>query len=148
MKVDKVAFKGRTDIESMTIPAYIIADDYILTDDVFEDCTSLKTITADVKSKEWSKFASRLDIDDDFENTIVICKDGKVVYTNGKPETVVYGDVDGNGEVTVKDSIDMLSCILNNTAQSSFDVSGDGKVTVVDVILLMKYIAGYNVTLH
>lgn len=148
MKVDKVAFKGRTDIESITIPAYIIADDYILADDVFEDCTSLKTITADVKSKEWSKFASRLDIDDDFENTTVICKDGKVVYTNGQPETVVYGDVDGNGEVTVKDSIDMLSCILNNTAQSSFDVSGDGKVTVVDVILLMKYIAGYNVTLH
>lgn len=147
-KIDKAAFSGRNDIESITIPAYIIANDEILADDIFEDCTSLKTITADVKSKDWSKFAKRLDLDDDFENLTVKCKDGKVVYTNGKPETVVYGDVDGSGEVTKKDTSDLLKNIVKNETDTKFDVSGDGKVTIVDVILLMKYLAGHDVTLH
>lgn len=147
-KIDKEAFSGRTDIESITIPAYIITNEEILSDDIFEDCTSLKTIIADVKSKEWAKFAKRLDLDDDFENTTVKCKDGKVVYTNGKPETVVYGDVDGSGEVTKKDTSDLLKKILKNEADTKFDVSGDGKVTIVDVILLMKYLAGHDVILH
>ncbi len=147
-KIDKAAFRGRTDITAITIPAYIIANDEILADDVFEDCTSLKTITADVKSKDWVKFAKCLDLDDDFENTTVRCKDGKVVYTNGKPETVVYGDVDGSGEVTKKDTSDLLKSIVKNETESKFDVSGDGKVNIIDVILLIKYLAGQDVTLH
>jgi len=147
-KIDKAVFTGRTDIESLTIPAYIIMDDEILDNDVLEDCKSLKTITADVKSKDWAKFANRLDLDDDFENTTVKCKDGKVVYTSGIPETVIYGDVDGNGEVTKKDTSDLLQNIVKNETDTKFDVSGDGKVTIVDVILLMKYLAGHDVILH
>lgn len=148
MKIDKVAFKGRTDIESITIPAYIIASSEIISNDIFKVCTSLSTITADVKLNEWGGFADRLDLDDDFDNFTVKCKDGKVVYTNGKPETVVYGDVDGNGEVTKKDTSDLLKNIVKNETDTKFDVSGDGKVTIVDVILLMKYLAGHDVTLH
>ena len=147
-KIDKAVFTGRTDIESLTIPAYIIMDDEILDNDVLEDCKSLKTITADVKSKDWAKFANRLDLDDDFENTTVKCKDGKVVYTSGIPETVIYGDIDGNGEVTKKDTSDLLKNIVKNETDTKFDVSGDGKVTIVDVILLMKYLAGHDVILH
>lgn len=147
-KIHETAFKGRTDIESITIPAYIIANDEILADDIFEDCTSLQTISADVKLNEWGGFADRLGINDDFDNFTVKCKDGKVVSSNGKPETVVYGDVDGSGEVTKKDTSDLLKSIVKNETDTKFDVSGDGKVNIVDVILLMKYLAGHDVTLH
>ena len=147
-KIHETAFKGRNDIESITIPAYITASAEIISNDIFEVCTSLKTITADVKLNEWSGFADRLGINDDFDSFTVKCKDGKAICSNGNQETVVYGDVDGNGEVTQKDTTGLLKTIMNNDTDTKFDVSGDGKVNILDVILLMKYLAGHDVTLH
>ncbi|MBR4061651.1 MAG: leucine-rich repeat protein [Clostridia bacterium] len=147
-KIHETAFKGRTDIESITIPAYIVASSEIISNDIFEVCTSLKTITADVKLNEWGGFADRLGINDDFDNFTVKCKDGKIVCSEGTQESVVYGDVDGSGEVTKKDTSDLLKKILKNETDTKFDVSGDGKVNIVDVILLMKYLAGHDVILH
>jgi hypothetical protein len=71
-----------------------------------------------------------------------------VVYSGGESRTSVSGDFDGNGELTKKDTTDLLSAILTNTAPLSCDISGDGKVTVVDVILLMKLLAGHKVTVN
>ena len=142
-KIDMNVFAGRNDIESIYIPR-----DTKLEGDIFADCTSLKTLTVEMTCKEWKALAAESKCDKSFENVTVKCSDGEVVYSNGTTETTVLGDFDGNGELTKKDTTDLLSAILSNTAPLSCDISGDGKVTVVDVILLMKLLAGQKVTLN
>ena len=62
-------------------------------------------------------------------------------------ETVIAGDVDGNGTVNVKDSV-MISRYLAGGWDSveinerAADVNGDGKLNVADAILIRRYLAG------
>ena len=60
--------------------------------------------------------------------------------------SVLYGDVDGSGTVTVKDATIIRKYIagtLNKRIdETAADVSGDGKVTVKDATIIRKYAAG------
>ena len=62
----------------------------------------------------------------------------------------VPGDVNGDGQVTVKD-VTLLKQFLAKWKveinKSNADVNGDGEVTVKDVTLLKQYLAKWKVTL-
>ena len=70
-------------------------------------------------------------------------------YINGVLiKTIQYGDVDGDGSVTMRD----LICIRRYLAGwempkdiniRNADINGDGKVTEADVVLLRKYFANW-----
>ncbi len=67
------------------------------------------------------------------------------------PVEVVYGDADGDGEVTSLDVLVLQQYFagydvttLNETAA---DADGDGEVTSLDVLVLQQYFAGWDVTL-
>lgn len=56
----------------------------------------------------------------------------------------VYGDIDGNGSVTVRDALLVLRHAvkqesLSDTQKKYADVNGDGKVDAVDALQIMEY---------
>ena len=63
---------------------------------------------------------------------------------------VVYGDVDGDGEITSVDSA-LLSQYLTGwdvvLDEAAADVDGDGEITSVDSALLSQYLTGWDVVL-
>ena len=69
----------------------------------------------------------------DIENSLLVCT------VCGHSEKL--GDIDGDGSVTVKDTLDIIRTVVNNTTIENGDVNGDGKVSLVDVIRIMKLIA-------
>lgn len=63
-----------------------------------------------------------------------------------RPVPTMYGDVDGNGAVTVSDTLSLQKRIARveqfSAAQEQYgDVNGDGSITTADVLLVQKYIA-------
>ena len=63
------------------------------------------------------------------------------------PKASIYGDVDGDGVITVDDATLVqkagLGIITLDDAQTVLaDVNGDGRVSILDVTLIQKYIAG------
>ena len=60
------------------------------------------------------------------------------------PEVVLYGDLNGDGEIDIRDVSQLvLYCngyiTLSPDTLAAADVSGDGKVTVEDIELLVQY---------
>jgi hypothetical protein len=65
----------------------------------------------------------------------------------GKIEVIVYGDVNGDGEVTAADATMVLRAVvglitLDPVQTLAADVSGDGTVTAGDATLILRYIVG------
>lgn len=64
--------------------------------------------------------------------------------------SVVYGDADGDGEVTANDAAVILQSIAGHdvTIDSvAAEVDADGEVTANDAATILQFIAGYDVTL-
>ncbi|MBR2320399.1 MAG: carbohydrate binding domain-containing protein [Clostridia bacterium] len=63
---------------------------------------------------------------------------------------IIYGDTDGDGEVTMFDS-SLLSQYLSGydvtLDEAAADTDGDGEVTMFDSSLLSQYLSGYDVTM-
>ena len=75
------------------------------------------------------------------------------VVTGGDEPAIVYGDVDGDGEVIMKDLALIRAYIANYDAitkespvevAAGVDVNGDGSVTTMDLMLLRAYIANFD----
>ena len=63
---------------------------------------------------------------------------------------VLYGDADGDGEVTAVDASRILQSIAGwdvTIDAAAADVDGDGDVTAVDASRILQFIAGWDVTL-
>ena len=65
-----------------------------------------------------------------------------LVSTSEEPlkPTVVEGDANGDGVVTVVDVLVIAKAMLNNTNAPNADLNEDGKITLVDVIRIMKIV--------
>ena len=64
-------------------------------------------------------------------------------------EVIIYGDVSGDGEITVLDLLRVQKHILGSavldkgdTYYKAADVSGDGEITVLDLLRVQKHILG------
>ena len=66
-------------------------------------------------------------------------------------EPYLAGDINGDGEVNVKDITRLMKYISGEQVEvieSALDVNGDGKVSVKDVTRLMKHLSDPNVDIH
>ena len=64
--------------------------------------------------------------------------------------TAVFGDVDGDGEISDWDAIILNRYLAGwdvTITQSAADVDGDGEVSDWDAIVLERYLAGWNITI-
>ena len=75
------------------------------------------------------------------------------IYTksdSNNSSPVIYGDIDGDGEVSIADAVLLAQylakwdVVINEQAA---DCDGDGEVTIADAVLLSQYLAGWNVKL-
>ena len=64
--------------------------------------------------------------------------------------TIVYGDADGDGEITLLDAT-LLTQYLSGydvtLYEDAADADGDGEITLLDATVLTQYLSGYDVTL-
>ena len=87
--------------------------------------------------------------DDEYDADCNVCGDVREVPE--KPvETIVYGDANGDGQVTILDAA-LLSQKLTGWAvelnEAGADANGDGQVTILDAALLSQKLTGWDVTL-
>ena len=73
--------------------------------------------------------------------------DSDIIYIKRVSAAVIYGDTDGDGEISVTDALLTLQgsvAKINLTAEQSAaaDVDGDGKVTVTDALLILQKSVG------
>ncbi len=77
----------------------------------------------------------------------------KVIDTNGKTvyeyTVVIYGDVNGDGEISGKDALLIRKHILNmskltGSYATSSDINGDGEISGKDALLVRKHILGMS----
>ena len=71
-----------------------------------------------------------------------------LAYTDDS--AIIYGDVNGDGEVTRNDLLRLAKHFSGYTVEideTASDVNGDGEVTRHDLLRLAKYFSGYSVTL-
>ena len=74
-----------------------------------------------------------------------------VVYDAGGLITNTVGDVDADGEISIKDATMIQKYLvelttLNATQLKAADTNGDGNVTVDDATLIQYYLAEFNIT--
>ena len=86
--------------------------------------------------------------DDDYDADCNLCGDIREVPE--KPVDIIYGDANGDGEVTTRD-VTLLQQYMAGwdvtLVVESADANGDGEVTTRDVTLLQQFMAGWEVTL-
>ena len=68
----------------------------------------------------------------------------KVVVEGGSAPEILYGDVNGDGKVDIRDAIRLAKYLARIDVEINIvnaDVNGDGKVNIQDLIRLKKYLA-------
>ena len=86
--------------------------------------------------------------DNDYDADCNVCGDVREVPE--LPGDILYGDADGDGEITNLDYALLGQYIAGyevDLVEVSADADGDGEITNLDYALLGQYIAGYDVTL-
>jgi hypothetical protein len=86
----------------------------------------------------------------DYEEANDTNPDFREKFNYTAPEGVVYGDVNGNGEVDGRDLIMLRQKMAGwsvEVVEANADVNGDGKVDGKDLILLRQKMAGWDVVL-
>ncbi|MBQ7088631.1 MAG: dockerin type I repeat-containing protein [Clostridia bacterium] len=86
--------------------------------------------------------------DDEYDADCNVCGDVREVPE--KPVEIVYGDADGDGEITLLDATVLtqyLSGYEVTLTEDAADADGDGEITLLDATVLTQYLSGYDVTL-
>jgi|GEM_PF-2534333 len=112
----------------------------------FGRLSGVKSFELDGEKDEWTNRASLLN--SAFRNA-------KLVYSDGEepePDPSLPGDVNGDGDITMKDVLKIRRFIaglddLSPEEQAIADVNGDGDVTMKDVLKIRRYIAGLDTEL-
>ena len=85
--------------------------------------------------------------DDEYDADCNECGETREVE---QPGGILYGDADGDGEVTLTDAALLGQYLAGydvTVDEVAADADGDGEVTLTDAALLGQYLAGYDVTL-
>jgi surface protein len=120
---------------------------------MFENCSALKTIyNDDAWTYSYSDYmffgcvSLKGAISYDAEKTDVTYANPTTGYFTSKnnPVTVLSGDVNGDGNITVADAVGIISYILGDAPdgfiEAAADVNQDDKVTVADAVAVMSMI--------
>ncbi|MDD5924089.1 MAG: leucine-rich repeat protein [Clostridia bacterium] len=144
------AFASCSSLKSINIPQNVKQ----IQGKAFKNCTNLKTIYNYSKlniikgSEDYGYVAyyaeeiitSEQNINSSTDNIIILIDDSDFA------ENGTIGDLDGDGNVNMKDVVLLQKHIanlvtLNNTQKSLADVNGDGSLTMLDVTTMQKFIA-------
>ena len=86
--------------------------------------------------------------DDDYDADCNVCGDIREVPE--KPVEIIYGDADGDGEITLLDA-NLLNQFLSDWEvtldEVAADADGDGEITLLDANLLNQFLSDWDVTL-
>ena len=86
--------------------------------------------------------------DDEYDADCNVCKEVREVPE--KPVETVYGDADGDGEITLLDATVLTQYLSGYDVtldEVAADADGDGEITLLDATVLTQYLSGYDVTL-
>ena len=151
--IGPLAFSLCSGLTSITLPESVTS----IGADAFAGCTSLSNVTIPESVTEIDEYAFGYDIDyiagelklDNFTITGYTgtaaeqyAKDNGFTFIALEPEAVP-GDINGDGEVTLTDSINIQKAALSmkelsGQALKNADLNGDGKTTVFDAIIAQK----------
>ena len=87
--------------------------------------------------------------DDDYDADCNVCGDIREVPE--EPVEIVYGDANGDGEISTMDVVLLQQYTSGVTVEgmneAAADANGDGEITTMDVVLLQQYTSGWDVEL-
>ena len=136
--------------EYINIDELDIEDNYILND--YETDKTFKTIGDKIKTSGSVKFIDRSG--KELQNTDMIKTGSKTVISMGtktKEYTiVVYGDINGDGKITMSDLVKSANYLIDETIISedcykeAIDVTKDGNIRMSDIIKLSNILIGGN----
>ena len=109
--------------------------------------TVIMPVTGYVRNEDGSGKAITLSAPADKNSAPVALFTFEYAKTDTKPE-VAYGDVDRDGQVSVKDAMTVCQIYLDyieatDTQKAAADVDGDGRISVKDAMLICQYYLEY-----
>lgn len=169
--VGQYAFYGCTSLKTLTMDCKITA----INDSVFENCSSLESVTIPTKVKTIysNAFSGCTNLESVTiyngvsaisDNAFVGCSDnfsikaneGSYAETFAQDNNInfieippIYGDVNGDGKVDIRDSTFLQRSVNNETgyeiangsnAFKRADVNGDDNVNIIDATYIQKYL--------
>ena len=136
--IDDVAFRYCAGLTSIEIPKSVTS----IAGYAFDDCTNLADVYYNGNEKDW--------------NNITINSGNELLLNAARhylapPATIIYGDVNGDESVTVKDDAFLARYLAHwigydetNVDLDAADVNADGKVGVRDNAILARFIARWT----
>jgi hypothetical protein len=124
------AFAYCEGLTSITIPDSVAS----IGKDAFMQCVNLETIAG------YSGSAAE-----------AYAQEHNITFVSLDEPQGIPGDIDANGEVTVKDAVLLFRYVAEwdvEVDEDALDVTGDGEVTVKDAVLLFRYIAEWDVEIY
>lgn len=127
------AFRGCDSLESIAVPSSITS----IQEYAFDNCSSLNTVLYAGSKEDWRSI--------EIEEGNEILQQAELICA---VSSVVYGDADENGRVTITDVLFIRKCIagiIDDESGMNFeaaDVDGNGRISITDVLLVRKLIAG------
>lgn len=96
---------------------------------------------------DWAEYEPRVQNLNDYSIDNFSIK-AYMIAKGEEPSAAIYGDVDGDGEVTINDATYIQKYLAKYDMQDTFrlylaDVDGDGRVSILDVTCIQKYLAEY-----
>ena len=109
--------------------------------------TVIMPVTGYVRNADGSGKAITLQATSDKSSAPIALFTFEYAKTDTKPE-VAYGDVDRDGQVSVKDAMTVCQIYLDyieatDTQKAAADVDGDGRISVKDAMLICQYYLEY-----
>lgn len=128
------AFKGCASLTQIAISDAV----KIIGRAAFADCSSLKDVYYDGTAEQWEQISIATEND---------CLTGATIHFT---ETILYGDVDGDGEVSARDRAILTRYLADWEGYAdqidlkAADVNGDGSVDTRDRAILTRYLADWE----
>ncbi len=129
-----------TSISDIELPKSVIEIGYY----AFRNCSNLTSVTIGREVKNIG------------EGAFGKCGEGFTIYGYKESAAETYAaseeisfvvleateDVDGDGEVTVRDVLAVLNCLLNREIDIDADMDGDRTISLIDVLRVLKAVVG------
>ena len=161
-KIEKTAFYECTNLKKVVIPASVskIADGcfnntedvtiYCWKDSAAHQFAEKYSIPYVLLDGEYVDTDSEIDTDSSVDTESDSDTDSSV-DTDSDSDTdseTVFGDVDGDGEISAVDAFMVLRASISNPDDEELmkiaDVDGDGTITSADALYLLRYSAGFD----
>lgn len=146
--INDSVFENCSSLESVTVPSKV----KIIYSNAFSGCTSLESVTiydgvSAISDNAFDGCSNDLSINaNEGSYAETFAQNNNIKFTEIPP---IYGDVNGDGKVDIKDSTFLQRSVNNESdyeivkGSNTFkraDVNGDGNVNIIDAAYIQKYL--------